>query len=592
MVATKPVEWALSAGAVDARFRKFWRNPAFALSPWHWDRAYDLVNRAEAAQQPASSVGAFGRGWDCQDVNDDTYVIRWPTSSPNTHIAGPLEWTMFFAYEADQLAGFNAGYVLRRNSEWNNGGYAVRLSDNDLRFDVHCSTDVQAINRWNNSFPRQTGYSSFVVTRNADGRVRGYANGIQLQITGEDIAPSELVEPFDRTGDLRLNSRTKINGRMLTAWVSRGVSVNASDVAALHNDPWAIFRPSPLTPSIFGEVGSTAGGSAVNGTAAAGSGPASAAAGGAHGVAGFAAARSGAILAAAEGTHSATPSVSGIGSGASGAAAAEATAVHGVSGEAAASSASMHGDAGGIVVPFGAAVVRAPAIRAQAWGLTTPPPDYSDIGDAFILEVRVPYSVNSIINGALDLIASNGIASLSDSSSHVGNAIKRNFNVERDSLLREYPWNFAMRRAKLAASSEPPAFRFRHAYELPVGPKPEFCLRVWAVGDDESRNDTGVWEISGRRLLTDLEAPLPIRYIGRIVNPALWDPLTIKALEARLAWQAAYMASGSAALAEQMARIYQERLDAAKAIDAQEGTPEPFEDGTTWVDSRLTGASW
>lgn len=238
----------------------------------------------------------------------------------------------------------------------------------------------------------------------------------------------------------------------------------------------------------------------------------------------------------------------------------------------------------------GVMTIAGPIVRG--WSLAISQPDLTGIGDAFILEVGVPYSVNSIINGALDLIASNGIASLSDSSSHVGNAIKRNFDVERDSLLREYPWNFAMRRAKLAASSEAPAFRFRRAYELPAGPKPEFCLRVWAVGNEENRQDSDVWEISGRRLLTDLEAPLPIRYIGRIVNPALWDPLTIKALEARLAWQAAYLASGSAALAEQIARIYQERLDAAKAIDAQEGTPEPFEDGTTWVDSRLTGASW
>ena len=615
MVATKPAEWALSAGAVDARFRKFWRDPAFVLSPWHWDRAIDLANRAPASQQPASSVGAFGRGWDCQYLNDDTHVVSWPTSAPNTHLAGPLEWTMFFAYEHVLTPHFNSGYVLRRNAEWVNGGYSVRLSDNDLRMDFHSPTNGQAHNQWFNSFDRVLGYNSFVVTRNADGRVRAYANAVALEVTTERIDPTDLVEPFAGTGNFRLNTRTSVNGRMLTSWVSRGVSVDGRDAAMLHNDPWAIFRPEPRIPVIFGGVDSGAGGSAVRGTAAAGSGPGSVAASGAHGVAGVAAAQTGTALAAAHGTHSVAPEVTGSVAAASGAVAAAATAVHGVSGEAAANTGSAHGDAGGIVVPFGAAAaaagaawvaasgthdeapagaatIRAPAIRAQGWGLATPPPDYSDIGDAFILEVGVPYSVNSIINGALDLIASNGIASLSDSSSHVGNAIKRNFDVERDSLLREYPWNFAMRRTKLAASSEAPAFRFRRAYELPAGPKPEFCLRVWAVGNEENRQDSDVWEISGRRLLTDLEAPLPIRYIGRIVNPALWDPLTIKALEARLAWQAAYLASGSAALAEQMARIYQERLDAAKAIDAQEGTPEPFEDGTTWVDSRLTGVSW
>ena len=592
MLPNPPPAWSVEAGAIDARFRRFWHDPAFVLSPWDWTRAYDFANRVEASQEPASSVGAFGRGWDSQDVSGDTYALRWDGSSPNTHIAGPLEWTMFFAYEQVQVSGFNLGYAVRRNREWANGGYAVKLSNNDLEMHFHSPTDGQAFNAWTNSFPSSTGYSSYVVSRNADGRVRAYANGIALQVTDERIDPTDLVEPDDSNRLFRLNTGTEINGRMLTAWISRGVSADARDAAMLHNDPWAIFRPEPLTPVIFGGVDNGAGGSAVSGFGAAATGSVSADVAGAHGVAGSAAAQSGAILAAAHGTHSAIPSVSGIAAAASGATEAAATAVHGVSGEAAAGTGSVHGDAGGIVVPFGAAVVHAPAVRAQGWGLTTPPPDYSDIGDAFILEVGVPYSVNSIINGALDLIASNGIASLSDSSSHVGNAIKRNFDVERDSLLREYPWNFAMRRAKLAASSEAPAFRFRHAYELPAGPNPEFCLRVWAVGNEENRQDSDVWEISGRRLLTDLEAPLPIRYIGRIVNPALWDPLTIKALEARLAWQAAYLASGSAALAEQMARIYQERLDAAKAIDAQEGTPEPFEDGTTWVDSRLTGASW
>ncbi len=198
----------------------------------------------------------------------------------------------------------------------------------------------------------------------------------------------------------------------------------------------------------------------------------------------------------------------------------------------------------------------------------------------------------SIVNGALDLLAADAISSLSDSSSRVGNSIKRGFDGERDALLREYPWNFAMRRASLAASATAPAFRFGYAYELPAGPDPEYCLRVWAVGNEESRLDTDVWEISGRRLLTDLGPPLPIRYIGRITNPARWDAMVVKAFEARLAWQAAYLASGSAALAEQMARIYNERLEAAKTIDAQEGTPEPFEDGTTWVDSRLPGVPY
>ncbi len=619
MLPDRPPTWGIEAAAVDPRFKRFWRDPAFALSPWNWDRAHDLVNKADAAQSPTSSVGALGRGWDCLNVNDDTYILSWPTSSPNTHLAGPLEWTIFLAYEFDAIMGFGVRAALLRNSEFGNGGYSVRIYDNDIEMHFHSPTDGQAFNQWLNSYPRQTGYHSFILTRRADGRVRAFVNGVDLgDPTGEDIQPDEIVEPYSGTGNFRLNDRTEVNGRMLSAWVSRGVSVNARAAALLHNDPWAVFRPAPLAPAIFGGMDSSAG-SSVSGTAAAGSGPTSASASAVHGVAGSATAQSGAASATASGSAGTAPTdVSGDAAAMSGPATASASGVHGVAGAIDAASGAAFGTSSGAVlvhgpvlaagaaarvdasgshtppagVTIGTAQLHAATLSAQGWGLAVAPPDYSGIGDAFILEVGVPYSVNSIINGALDLIASNGIASLSDSSSHVGNAIKRNFDVERDSLLREYPWNFAMRRTKLAASSKAPAFRFAHAYELPTGPDPEFCLRVWAVGDEESRQDSDVWEISGRRLLTDLEAPLPVRYIGRIVNPALWDPLTVKALEARLAWQAAYLASGSAALAEQMARIYQERLDAAKAIDAQEGTPEPFEDGTTWVDARLTGVTW
>ncbi len=457
--------------------------------------------------------------------------VDWKTVLPS---ASPNadEATIRLWVKYDRTNGSPIGFGASTHAEeqWNASAGTVRTN---VGRNVNQPTTV-SVPPFNTTFVR---FAWTMSTTNAANEYRFYANDNLALSTTLDSASIWLR---NRTlGDTWIGGTATYNLFIVELGVARSKAFLDTEFNN-QNNPGAFW-----TPGAFVETGGS-----VTGTATASTGPASVAASGAHGVSGTSAASSGAAQVQASGAVSDPESTAGIG-----------------------------------------AAVTARA-RTQAWGLVTTPPDYRDIGDAFILEVGVPYSVNSIINGALDLIASNGIASLSDSSSHVGNAIKRNFDVERDSLLREYPWNFAMRRAKLAASSEAPAFRFRRAYELPAGPKPEFCLRVWAVGDDDSRNDTGVWEISGRRLLTDLEAPLPVRYIGRIVNPALWDPLTVKALEARLAWQAAYMASGSAALAEQMARIYQERLDAAKAIDAQEGTPEPFEDGTTWVDSRLTGASW
>ena len=151
---------------------------------------------------------------------------------------------MFFAYDYDATPGFNVGYAVRRNVEWLNGGYAARIADNDLEFHFHSQTDGQAQNVWMNAYSRELGYNSFIVTRHSDGRVRAYVNGEDLgDPTTEDIAPDELVEPHSGTGNFRVNTSTEVNGRMLTAWISRGVSVHRREAAAMHNDPWAIFRP-------------------------------------------------------------------------------------------------------------------------------------------------------------------------------------------------------------------------------------------------------------------------------------------------------------------------------------------------------------
>ncbi len=601
MLPSKPPAWGIEAAAVDPRWQRIWRhagdpqregvklplwgenNHVFDANDWH-DLSDSLDNTAWGTS-PNGPVLELNGDPDLRSATAEAFGLDDPAFS--------IFMAMHVGANPTGTPGNTIGLV--RGAGRKRGGWYIRLL-NDAgsgvwdRFRLGVVDNAGGITEitWS-GVSTTTGYISFLIER-VGTNAELYVNGeFQSNIT---LAAGELgtVAGGSDATSLALGAHNSHTVGLLSAFACSGAYLTAEDARALHNDPWAWMRPAEVSPAIFGDLG---GASGVTGTADLSPGAASVTASGAHGVAGTSALSPGAAAVAAGGAHGVTgaaaiaPAAAVV--AASGAIDVVGTAVLQPGAGAVAASGTHTPPAAAIT---GTAVLVPAAARVQAWGLKITLPNLSGIGDAEILEVGVPYSVNSIINGALDLIASNGIASLSDSSSHVGNAIKRNFDVERDSLLREYPWNFAMRRTKLAASSKAPAFRFAHAYELPAGPDPEFCLRVWAVGDEESRQDSDVWEISGRRLLTDLEAPLPVRYIGRIVNPALWDPLTVKALEARLAWQAAYLASGSAALAEQMARIYQERLDAAKAIDAQEGTPEPFEDGTTWVDARLTGVTW
>lgn len=227
--------------------------------------------------------------------------------------------------------------------------------------------------------------------------------------------------------------------------------------------------------------------------------------------------------------------------------------------------------------------------EVKGWALARDPVSIEDLPDTGLLETGMGYSVSGIINDALDLLAARNVDGVGDSRGIVANAMKAGFDVERDAMLRENPFNFAMRRVLLAASSDKPAYRFGYAYPLPAGRDyPEYCLRVWVVGDDESRLDTDIWEVAGRLLLTNQGPPLPVRYIARVINPAEWDANAVKAMSARLAWQYAYLATGSAAVAQAMEGLYRQRIESAMAMDAQEGTPEPYTENQTWVESRST----
>lgn len=192
-------------------------------------------------------------------------------------------------------------------------------------------------------------------------------------------------------------------------------------------------------------------------------------------------------------------------------------------------------------------------------------------------------SIVSICNAALDLLGADPITSLDDDTK-AARLCNRNYARVRDAVLRAYPWNCAITRASLAALSTTPAYEYALQYALPEGPAPAYCLRVLSI---DGEVDFGLtYKVEGRNILTDETAPLDILYIARIEDPALFDALLIDAIAARLAFDAAYPLTGSAALAESMSRAYGEKLAEARAVDAQEGSPDEFT-APGWLESRL-----
>jgi hypothetical protein len=187
----------------------------------------------------------------------------------------------------------------------------------------------------------------------------------------------------------------------------------------------------------------------------------------------------------------------------------------------------------------------------------------------------------AIANRALDALGASPITSLADDTAAAG-ACKRNLPIARDYVLRSYPWNCATRRASLPALVRGPAFGFAQAYQLPAD-----CLRVIAMQDDVLYGQR--WRIEGGQLLTDVGAPLLLRYIARVEDVSQWDAMLADVIAAKLAASIAFTITSSASLAAQMLQAYQQMHAEARRMDAREASQDEGTTADLWTNARFGG---
>jgi hypothetical protein len=192
-----------------------------------------------------------------------------------------------------------------------------------------------------------------------------------------------------------------------------------------------------------------------------------------------------------------------------------------------------------------------------------------------------------IINRALSKLGTNRCTSRTDVSNKGAREADACFDIVRDAELRRRLWRFALARAPLSALSSVPDFGYAYEYQLPSD-----CLRVVMVGEswapsltDYRSSDESLFSIEGRKLLTDLPAPLSIRYVKRITDAGLFDACFVESLAARLAYEMADAITGSTSKKESMFSDYRLTLDEALSANAVEMPPEPILDDT-WVMGR------
>jgi hypothetical protein len=148
-------------------------------------------------------------------------------------------------------------------------------------------------------------------------------------------------------------------------------------------------------------------------------------------------------------------------------------------------------------------------------------------------------SIIQVANRALTKLGSARITSLDDDVK-AARSIKSCFEDLRDDELRAHRWSFALKRTTLAALSDTPAFGFQYQYAMPAD-----FLRIDMVNDEYPAtvmdnyigSEAVDWVLEGGRLLTDIVAPLPLRYIAQVTDPNTWDPNFREALASRIAME-------------------------------------------------------
>jgi hypothetical protein len=194
-------------------------------------------------------------------------------------------------------------------------------------------------------------------------------------------------------------------------------------------------------------------------------------------------------------------------------------------------------------------------------------------------------SVVGVCNRALQILGtSERITSLSDNSRNA-RAMNVAYEPIRDRLLRQHNWNFAIRRAQLAASSTEPLFTKANAFPLPSD-----FLRLLPTDPEDNLNCLD-WQIESdadgaRVIVTNDDAPLEIRYIYRVTDPNSMDSVFLELWATDIAAQTCKEVTGSTTLKSVIAEDRKEILREAKKANAFESTAQqPPED--PWVTVRL-----
>lgn len=170
------------------------------------------------------------------------------------------------------------------------------------------------------------------------------------------------------------------------------------------------------------------------------------------------------------------------------------------------------------------------------------------------------------------------IASLDESSVNA-RAADLVYEDERDAELRAHDWNFAITRASIAADGTEPIFTKTNYFSLPAN-----CLRVLPPDPEDNFNSRD-WQVEGRKIATNEDSPLELRYVKQVTDPNEMDALFRKALSARIALQLCEKLTQSNVKKRDLAAIYEATIREARKANAFENVAKKPPDDE-WITVR------
>lgn len=195
-------------------------------------------------------------------------------------------------------------------------------------------------------------------------------------------------------------------------------------------------------------------------------------------------------------------------------------------------------------------------------------------------------SSTDIANLALDILNAGTVNNIENPISPTESLLNRWYDQSRRKVLREHPWNFAIKNAVLAASAT------RNAFGETVYPLPSdfvrLCRVIGAEGQIISKND---YRVEGGSIVIQSDGgQLKVVYVYDIANVNAFDPLFVDILAYEIAISIAYKVTNNNTNIKRISELYKMRAALARAIDGQESPPRRREVSANVSVRRLVGA--